>query len=133
MNNTDPLFLDRCIFNLDFLEEMLGSLGAQIIKAKSGEQSLSILKSAILQNDKEKIPKFILMDCRMPKMDGWTASRLMKEMMMMKELGKEIPIIGVTGDDKQQSQERLKGSGMDEILQKPIQKEELQNLMNKYA
>lgn len=68
----------------------------------------------------------------MPKMDGWTACKLIKEM-VKKEYGVEIPVIGVTGEDRHQNQEKFAFSGMVEILQKPIQKEDLQAVFQKYA
>ena len=68
----------------------------------------------------------------MPKMDGWTASKLMKEM-MKRDFGVDIPIIGVSGDDRHHNQEKIKFSGMDDLLQKPVQREELQLLLKKYV
>ena len=133
-SQSSPLILcvDDDIFNLDFLEEMLRSLGVRTLRAKSGEESLTLMKSAILKNMKENIPKLVLMDCSMPKMDGWTASKLIKEM-LTRETETSVKIVGISGDDKGQNQEKLKHSGMDEILQKPIQKEELQKLIIKYT
>ena len=124
------LCVDDDVFNLDFLEEMIKSLGARAIKAKSGEEGLAIMKSAMTLNVKENIPRLVLMDCRMPKMDGWTASKMMKEM-LKKEFGMEVPIIGVTGEEKEHNLEKFNTSGMDEIIQKPIQREELQMLIKK--
>lgn len=109
---------------------MIKSLGARAIKAKSGEEGLAIMKSAMTLNVKENIPRLVLMDCRMPKMDGWTASKMMKEM-LKKEFGMEVPIIGVTGEEKEHNLEKFNTSGMDEIIQKPIQREELQMLIKK--
>jgi len=57
------LCVDDDILNLDFLEELLVSLGAKVVRATSGEESLHIMKSAIKENLKEKIPRLVLMDC----------------------------------------------------------------------
>ena len=125
------LCVDNDMFTLDFMEELLRTLGARVIKAGSGEESIEIMRSAITANVKDRIPKFVLMDCRMPRMDGWTASKLIKE--MVHRYGMEIPVIGVTGDSKEQNQENFILSGMEEILQKPVQKEELKALLVKYS
>ena len=134
LSSSDPLVLcvDHDMLNLDFMEELLRSLGARTILAGSGEEALAIVKSAVSENVKEKIPSFVLMACRMPKMDGWAASKLIKEM-LKQHPRLEIPIIGTTGDDKHQYQEKLSHSGMEGILRKPIQKEELQALVLKYT
>ena len=130
---SSPLVLcvDDDLFNLDFLEEMLRSLEVRTVKATSGEESLAIMKNAFRENVKERIPRLVLMDCRMPRMDGWTASKMMKEM-LRGEFGADVAIIGVSGDDKRLNQEKLRLSGMNELLQKPIQREELQSLIRKY-
>ena len=134
ISQSSPLILcvDDDIFNLDFLEEMLRSLGVRTLRAQSGEESLTLMKSTATKEIKENIPKLVLMDCRMPRMDGWTVSTLMKEM-MKREFELNVSIVGVSGDDKGQNQDKLKQSGMIEILQKPVQKEELQKLIIKYT
>ena len=67
------LCIDDDIYTLDFLEELIGNLGAKVIKAKSGEEGLSLLKSAFLSESRENIPSLILTDCGMPK-NGWLDS-----------------------------------------------------------
>ena len=131
---SSPLILcvDDDIFNLDFLEEMLKSLGARTLRVQSGEESIKLMKSAVLKNVKEDIPQLVLIDCRMRKMDGWKASKLMKEM-LRKEFGTSTTIIGISGDDKDHNHEYFQHSGMNEVIQKPIQKKELQRLLDKYT
>lgn len=124
------LCVDDDVFNLDCLGEMLESLGAVVEKASSGEEGLVKLKSVIL--DENTSLKLILMDCRMTGMDGWTTARRMKEI-LAKETKLNVPIIGVTGEDKLQNQEKFKYSRMDDLLQKPVFRRDLKTLLNKCA
>ena len=134
LTTSSPLVLcvDDDVFNLDFLEDMIKSLGARAIKAKSGEESLAFMRSVISTNAKERIPNLVLMDCKMPNLTGWATCKMMKEI-IKKEDRVEVPIVGITGEDKVQSQEKLKSSKMSGMIQKPIQFEELRNLLKKYA
>ena len=133
-NISPPLILcvDDDIFNLDFLEDMIRSAGARTLRAQSGEESLVVMKKVASGILKENIPKLVLVSCRMGKMDGWATTRAMKEI-LKREFGIDVPIVGVSGDDKGQNQEQLKGSEMAEILQKPILKEELNKIIMKYT
>jgi len=58
------------------------------------------------------------MDCNMPKMDGYTASTLIKE--FAREAGAWDPyIIAVTAHSEEKYQERCLASGMDLVIPKP--------------
>ena len=133
LKKEEPLILcvDDDVFNLDCLSEMLGNLGAKTIKTKSGEESLSKFEEIVL-NEKGKRLNFVLMDCRMGGMDGWTASHRMKEMLRSQNKG-NIPIIGLSGEEKARNLEKFRFSGMDDMLQKPVTKAELQRLLTKYT
>ena len=74
IKNPAPLILcvDDDIFNLDCLSEMLESLGAKAIKARSGEEGLTQFKRIVLEEGISL--NFVLMDCNMNGMDGWMDS-----------------------------------------------------------
>ena len=72
----------------------------------------------------------ILMDCQMPGMDGYTASRLIRE----KEAGcSRIPIIAVTANAMAEDQERIFESGMDDVLTKPFELKELKETLVRWV
>lgn len=123
------LCVDDDIFNLDCLTEMLRSCGVKTVTATSGEEGLSLFKSLVYEEKKEI--SFVLMDCRMGGMDGWTASHKLKEMLKAEKKA-EIPVIGLTGEDRKRNEEKYAFSGMDELLQKPITLSEIQRLVKKY-
>ena len=125
------LCIDNDIYYLDFMREVLTELGATVLTASSGNEGLTLMKNAITEENIDKIPKLVFMNCRMPRMDGWTASKRMKEL-LRNHFDLSIPIIGVSGDDVDNDQNKFKYSEMEEIIKKPIEKEELKALLTKY-
>src|SRR3989338_780365 len=99
--------------NVELLEALLSSMGYNIFKAYNGEDALKMTE--------EVFPHVILLDIRMPGMDGYEVCKRLKE----KDTTRFIPVIMVTAlsgiDDK------IKGieAGADDFISKPIQKIEL--------
>jgi CheY-like chemotaxis protein len=73
-------------------------------------------------------PSLILMDVVMPKMDGFAACREMRR----HEKLREVPIILVTSRGEPQNVERGFESGCNDYLTKPIQTQELLEMVNGY-
>jgi CheY-like chemotaxis protein len=75
--------------------------------------------------------RIILMDCSMPIMDGWRATRLLKSFM---ETGKipYMPIIGLTAFTSKSDVDECIRSGMNEVFQKPLQVAKFKELLVKY-
>jgi signal transduction histidine kinase len=79
------LIVDDDVKNLMALQELLYSLGHQLMPAKSGEEALR----QVLKHDFATI----LLDVHMPGMDGFTAAKLIRE----RQRSRYTPIIFVTG------------------------------------
>lgn len=60
----------------------------------------------------------ILMDIRMPVMDGITATRMIRQ--MDREDAKEVPIIAMTANAYEEDIQKTKEAGMNEHLSKPV-------------
>jgi CheY-like chemotaxis protein/HPt (histidine-containing phosphotransfer) domain-containing protein len=73
----------------------------------------------------------ILMDCQMPGMDGFEATRKIREWEQQQGLG-HIPIIAVTANAMEGDRERCLEAGMDDYLAKPIRRDRLAELLDKY-
>ena len=122
------LCVDDDLFNLEILNEMLSSFGVTVITAQSGKKAIEIVQSRI----KEQRPlDLILMDSHMPEMDGWTASQKIREITNQSSPYVNIPIIGVSGDNKSGNEKKIEDCGMQEWIQKPVQKEDLMRLVKK--
>jgi CheY-like chemotaxis protein/HPt (histidine-containing phosphotransfer) domain-containing protein len=72
----------------------------------------------------------VLMDCHMPEMDGFEATRAIRRMEM--STGKHTPIIAVTALAMAGDRERCIEAGMDDYISKPIDKERLKNKLNQW-
>lgn len=73
----------------------------------------------------------ILMDIMMPNMDGETACRLIREMEVERNVpeGERIKIIAVTANAFEDDRDRFLAAGMDAMMNKPIDIDELQRLL----
>jgi len=97
----------------DILKLTLGEEDYEIIEAPDGEEALKIIRSKPLD--------LVLLDYKMPKMDGRTLCHLIKKDLLLAHL----PIIMVTG--KGEINERIEGidAGADDYIVKPFEPKEL--------
>lgn len=79
---------------------------------------------------KQKSYDLILMDCEMPEMDGYTASRIIRE--VEKKAGKHTPIIAMTANVFSDALRKCITSGMDDYIVKPINTTELNEKLKKW-
>jgi two-component system, sensor histidine kinase len=81
-------------------------------------------KEAVTASFAEIRPDLILMDCRMPLMDGPTASREIRRMEEDRFLAR-VPIIALTANPSDEDKAECLGAGMDGFLTKPFTDHEL--------
>jgi PAS domain S-box-containing protein len=98
--------------NFLLLENLLKPSNVNILKAHSGKESVSIIKDNTPVN-------LILMDIRMPDMDGVTACKLIKT------IKPEIPVIAQTAFAMKGDEDNFLEQGFDDYIPKPIKTEEL--------
>lgn len=98
---------------------ILRATGIKIICVKNGLEAVETCK---LIDEIE----LVLMDIKMPIMDGLTATRIIKS------FRKNLPVIATTAFALSSDREKCLEAGCDDYLWKPIQKEELIFTMNKY-
>ena len=96
---------------------MLSKLGYRSIVAEDGQQALDTLKE-----QREDI-SLILMDCRMPIMDGLQATQAIRAQ------DDDIPIVALTANNTEEDREACMQVGMDDFLSKPINKKELETVL----
>lgn len=92
-------------------------------RAENGQVALDILKSSMPgQFD------LILMDLRMPIMDGLEATKLIREDLKMMD----IPILALTGEKRDDIQSECEGIGFTDFFSKPLPKKKLEETIAKY-
>jgi CheY-like chemotaxis protein/anti-sigma regulatory factor (Ser/Thr protein kinase) len=116
--------------NRQVITAMLQQLGATVEVVEDGAQALQQVIDNIMSDGGMTIDA-ILMDCEMPNMDGYSATREIRQ--HERALGKKpIPIIALTAHALQEYQQRSREAGMDGHLNKPISLAELDEMLGRY-
>ncbi len=109
------LLVDDGESNREFLSIVLGELGMQVTEAENGQQAVDALDISDFD--------LVLMDMQMPVMDGYTATRTLRDR------GVTIPIIALTANAMQDDQKKCEASGCDGFLAKPVDMDRLTELL----
>jgi two-component system, cell cycle response regulator DivK len=102
------LVVDDTPDNLTVVKTALQFQGALVYTAASGEDGLEMLKTLR--------PTVILMDIRMPKMNGWEMLKVLRETLGMKC----IPVIAITAYAMDSDREAILAAGFDGYISKPF-------------
>ena len=115
------LLVDDHPSNIMVAQGLLLSVGMNVETAENGQQAVELLKTR---------PPFdaVLMDVRMPVLDGYDATRMIREDLSFEEL----PIIAMTADAMPGDRERSLAAGMNDHLTKPIDVDELHEKLLKW-
>ncbi|HEX6590719.1 MAG TPA: ATP-binding protein [Moraxellaceae bacterium] len=100
---------------------MLKRLGIRADLVGNGEEAVEALSS--MHYD------LVLMDCRMPVMDGYEACRQIRS---HESPGRRVPVIALTASAVQGDRERCLEAGMDDYLSKPVHLLELSNMVRRW-
>src|SRR4051812_9295546 len=105
----DILFVDDDAMNRRVVRDMLQVVGASLTEAGDAETGLQMAQDQDFN--------VILMDLRMPGMDGLTAIRHLRGMAGVRQT---LPIIVVTADTAADLREQCIAAGADDVLTKPV-------------
>jgi len=114
------LIVDDIDANRDLIEEYLSDQDFVILHASDGVEGLEMIKS--------ERPDLVLMDIRMPKMNGIEATQLIKQ----DPLISNIPVIAVTASVVEDNRSDKKRSVFDYVLYKPLSKKKLDQCLRKF-
>ncbi|WP_204127792.1 ATP-binding protein [Pseudomonas ogarae] len=107
--------------NQTVVEAMLRSLGFTVSVATDGAQAVRSAESLIFEA--------ILMDCRLPIIDGYEATRQIRQ---LPGCG-EVPIIALTANALQGDREACLAAGMNDYLAKPFKRVDLQQILQRWV
>ena len=106
--------------NAEIAKTVLEDVGALITRAENGQQALELFKEKPAGTF-----DVILMDLMMPVMDGYTATRKIRE--LERSDAKTVPIIAMTANAFQEDAEKCIAVGMNTHLAKPLDIEKMKN------
>jgi signal transduction histidine kinase/ActR/RegA family two-component response regulator len=106
------------------MEAILLRAGASIDRAENGRQAVDTIRQGV-------IPDLVLMDCQMPVMDGFEATREIRR--WEQTTGRQrLPIIALTARAFDDDRKRCLDAGMDDFLAKPVDLAELHAVLGRW-
>ncbi len=119
--NGRVLVVDDDKVNRKVAMALLANLGCQTDAVSSGREAVKAVKSVPYD--------LVLMDCQMPEMDGFKATRLIRS---QEPAGVHIPIVALTAAAMQGDRENCLAAGMDHYLSKPIDIAKLREVLGNF-
>jgi CheY-like chemotaxis protein len=112
--------------NQMFVMALLKQFGCQVQVAVNGLETLERFQAESYD--------LILMDCHMPEMDGYGATREIRRLEAETRIGAgRIPIVALTASVMQEDHDRCMTSGMDGFLTKPLRKTDLHTILERWG
>ena len=105
-------------------QKMLEKIGLKATLANNGVEALQCLD--------EQSFDLVLMDCQMPEMDGFDATREIRKLELKTSQQKRLPIIAMTANVMSGDRERCLETGMDDYIGKPVQRDRLATVLRKW-
>jgi PAS domain S-box-containing protein len=112
------LIVEDEIYNFLFVEQILQNRGLRVLHAENGTIALEMLS-------KHRDIELVLMDIRLPGMDGYETTRRIKEKMP------HLPVVALTALALSGDREKAIQAGCDDYLKKPVLREELLNVVDR--
>ena len=110
--------------NQQLLLRVLSKNGYEVLLAADGREAVNMLKS-------EKVDA-VLMDCQMPVLDGYEATREIRAARRVARAGQPLPIIALTANAMSGDRDKCMAEGMNDFVTKPILFKHLYETLDKY-
>jgi len=107
--------------NIQVAKYILSAVSSQLDFVTNGEDAVEYF----LKNQYD----FILMDVKMPVMDGYEATAKIREIEAGRSDGKRIPIIAMTAGSVYDEEQSCLNAGMDGFLSKPYNVDDVRNIL----
>ncbi|WP_438971161.1 response regulator [Methylophaga sp.] len=120
LENKRILVVEDNEINMELIEELLLHTGAAVTKANDGKEAIDALQ--------ENYFDAVLMDCQMPVMNGYEATNVIRNEMMLRDL----PIIALTANTMAGDRQAALDSGMNDHVGKPLDVELLFNVLSRW-
>jgi CheY-like chemotaxis protein len=103
-------------------ELFLERAGCEVVLAADGREALAVLA-------KRRVD-LVLMDVQMPVMDGLEATQRIRGEVPG---GARLPVVGLTASALKEQVEACRAAGMDDVIAKPLERERLEAMLERYA
>lgn len=110
--------------NLMVAQRLLQILGADCDTAGNGQVALEKMEAGDYD--------LILMDCQMPVLDGYSATRRWRELEQQRNATRRLPIVAMTANAMAGDRQKCLDAGMDDYLAKPVSRQELEQCVNRW-
>jgi CheY-like chemotaxis protein len=115
------LLAEDNVVNQRVAVKMLGRLGLRCDVAADGREAVQAVQARRYD--------LVLMDCQMPNLDGYQATRRIREL----EAGtRHTPIVALTAGARDSDRADCRAAGMDDYLSKPFTAEQIQAMVERY-
>ena len=115
------LIVDDNATNRKIMRRQVRSLGFPVDEASNGLEALACLS--------RRPYKLVLMDCQMPHLDGYSATRCLR---VQEGCGPRTAVVAVTANSAPGNRERCFAAGMDDYLVKPVNAQVLDNTLRRW-
>lgn len=119
---TRVLLVDDNVVNQRLAARLLQKLGCEVAVASSGREALDVL---VFQPQ-----DLIIMDCQMPDLDGYQATRQIRE---IEGTTRRTPIVAMTAYAMRGDRERCLAAGMDDYYSKPVTGDDFIAMIKRWA
>jgi CheY-like chemotaxis protein len=115
------MVVDDDPINMLLISEVLRRMGFDVIQMHSGKE--------VIESLDHYEPVLIFMDVNMPEQDGYTTTRLIRQ---LPEPLRHIPIVALTADAMKGDKEKCLAAGMNNYISKPFKLEEIELVLKNY-
>ncbi|MEG3639182.1 response regulator [Magnetococcus sp. PR-3] len=120
LRGAQVLLVEDNEINQELAVELLQRADIQVTVANHGQEALDLLEEHTFDG--------VLMDCQMPVMDGYTATRRIRQ----HKAYKSLPVIAMTANAMAGDREKATDAGMDDHIAKPINIKDMFGTMSKW-
>jgi signal transduction histidine kinase/DNA-binding NarL/FixJ family response regulator len=119
-SNVKVLVVEDSLVNQMIAREILETIGCSVNIAENGQKAVEMFAKGLYD--------LVLMDCQMPIMDGYEATREIKS----SKNGKQTPVIAMTANAMPADCKKCFEAGMDDFLSKPTNSKAISAMLNKW-
>jgi len=125
IRNARVLLVEDNPVNLMVGQRLLGVLGVNCDTAGNGEAALMRMSASRYD--------LVLMDCQMPVLDGYAATRQWRENEAAGGPARRLPIVAMTANAMAGDRQKCLDAGMDDYLAKPVTRAELERCLHRWC